>query len=234
MTEDHCDVLVIGGGPAGSTIATLLAMRGRDVVLLEKSRHPHFHIGESLLPFNMPLFDQLGVGSEIKAIGMPKYGAEFVSPCDEKPVMFEFVNAMGNPFPSTYQVRRSQFDEILFRNAARKGAHAIEGCRVTGIEFDRNGAAVTAREESGEERVWRRDSWTPPGATRFLRAAWASSSAAARTTARRSTGISPAPVACPAGRRATSPYSGSSTAGSGSFRSPTERRAWAPFAGPTT
>ena len=153
--EDHCEVLVIGGGPAGSTMAALLAMRGRDVVLLEKSRHPRFHIGESLLPFNMPLFDRLGVGSEIEAIGMPKFGAEFVSPWHDKPVMFEFANAMGNPFPSTYQVRRSQFDEILFRNAAQKGARAIEECRVTGVEFDSDGATVSARMESGQERVWR-------------------------------------------------------------------------------
>ncbi|HEX9672334.1 MAG TPA: FAD-dependent oxidoreductase, partial [Burkholderiales bacterium] len=90
MTDTRCDVLVIGGGPAGSTISALLAQRGRDVVLLEKSRHPRFHIGESLLPFNMPLFERLGVAAEIAAIGMPKYGAEFVSPRHDKPVMFEF------------------------------------------------------------------------------------------------------------------------------------------------
>jgi flavin-dependent dehydrogenase len=155
MAESHCDVLVIGGGPAGSTISALLAQRGRDVVLLEKSRHPRFHIGESLLPFNMPLFERLGVAGEIEAIGMPKYGAEFVSPRYDKPVMFEFANAIGNPFPSTYQVRRSQFDEILFRNAARKGARAIEDCRVTEVEFQRGGALVAAREESGRERTWR-------------------------------------------------------------------------------
>jgi flavin-dependent dehydrogenase len=154
MTESRCDVLVIGGGPAGSTISALLAERGRDVVMLEKSRHPRFHIGESLLPFNMPLFERLGVAKEIESIGMPKYGAEFVSPGYGKPAMFEFVNAMDNPFPSTYQVRRSEFDEILFRNAARKGARAIEGCRVTGVEFRPGGAEVTAREESGRERVW--------------------------------------------------------------------------------
>jgi len=127
MTDTRCDVLVIGGGPAGSTISALLAQRGRNVVLLEKSRHPRFHIGESLLPFNMPLFEQLGVAKEIESIGMPKYGAEFVSHSHEKPVMFEFANAIDNAFPSTYQVRRSEFDHILFRNAARKGARAIEG-----------------------------------------------------------------------------------------------------------
>jgi len=147
-------VLVIGGGPAGSTISALLAQRGRDVVLLEKSRHPRFHIGESLLPFNMPLFEQLGVAREIESIGMPKYGAEFVSPWHEQPVMFEFANALDNSFPSTYQVRRSEFDDILFRNAARKGARAIEGCRVTGVEFRPGGADVAAREESGRERAW--------------------------------------------------------------------------------
>ena len=154
MTETRCDVLVIGGGPAGSTISALLAQRGRDVVLLEKSRHPRFHIGESLLPFNMPLFEQLGVAREIESIGMPKYGAEFVSPWHEQPVMFGFANALDNSFPSTYQVRRSEFDDILFRNAARKGARAIEGCRVTGVEFRPGGADVAAREESGRERAW--------------------------------------------------------------------------------
>ncbi|HEY7744424.1 MAG TPA: NAD(P)/FAD-dependent oxidoreductase [Burkholderiales bacterium] len=154
MDDTRCDVLVIGGGPAGSTISALLAQRGRDVVLLEKARHPRFHIGESLLPFNMPLFEQLGVAAEIEAIGMPKYGAEFVSPRHDKPVMFEFVNAMDNAFPSTYQVRRSEFDAILFRNAARKGARAIEGCRVTEVKFHSGGADVMAREEGGRERVW--------------------------------------------------------------------------------
>ena len=153
-TDAPCDVLVIGGGPGGATISALLAERGRDVVLVEKARHPRFHIGESLLPLNMPLFEKLGVAEEIKRIGMPKYGAEFVSPWHGKPVTFDFADALDKSFPSAYQVRRSEFDHILFRNAVRKGATAIEACRVTGVEFHPGGAVVSARREDGEERKW--------------------------------------------------------------------------------
>jgi len=102
------------------------------VVMLEKERHPRFHIGESLLPLNMPLFERLGVAAEIQAIGMPKYGAEFVSQWHDKPVHVDFANAWDRSFPSTYQVRRSEFDRILFRNAARKGAKTTGGTAATG------------------------------------------------------------------------------------------------------
>jgi flavin-dependent dehydrogenase len=150
-----CEVLVIGGGPAGSTISALLAQAGRDVVLLEKSRHPRFHIGESLLPLNLELFERLGVSEEIKAIGMPKYGVEFVSPWHDKPSMLEFGDAWDKAYPSAYQVLRSDFDHVLFRNAMRRGARAIEGCRVTQVEFRAGQADVQARLEDGGEQAWR-------------------------------------------------------------------------------
>ena len=133
--ESSCEVLVIGGGPAGSTIAALLAQRGRDVLMLEKARHPRFHIGESLLPMSMPMFDQLGVAEEIKRIGMVKLGAEFISPWHGAPVMIDFSDAWDNTWSSAYQVRRDEFDEILFRNAAVKGARITEECKVTDIKF---------------------------------------------------------------------------------------------------
>jgi flavin-dependent dehydrogenase len=154
MSETHCEVLVIGGGPAGSTVSALLAQQGRDVHLLEKSRHPRFHIGESLLPLNLQLFERLGVAEEVAAIGMPKYGVEFVSPWHDKPALLDFADAWDKAYPFAYQVRRSDFDQILFRNALRRGACATEGCRVTGVDFRAGGAQVTARMESGEERAW--------------------------------------------------------------------------------
>jgi flavin-dependent dehydrogenase len=154
MARPTCEVAVIGAGPAGSTLAALLAERGRDVLLLEKDKHPRFHIGESLLPLNLPLFERLGVADEVAAIGMPKFGAEFVSPWHKRPMTFEFAHALDKSFPYAYQVRRSELDLILFRNAVRRGARALEGCRVTGVDFTAAGALVSARLEDGSERAW--------------------------------------------------------------------------------
>ncbi len=149
--DSECDALVIGGGPAGSTAAALLAERGYRVTLLEKARHPRFHIGESLLPANLPLLEKLGLADEVKAIGMEKWGAEFVSPWHDHKQSFQFADAMDKSMPMAYQVRRSEFDEILFRNAARKNARAVEGCQVQKVDFlpAHAGAVVRARHEDG-------------------------------------------------------------------------------------
>ncbi|MBI5429398.1 MAG: tryptophan 7-halogenase [Nitrosomonadales bacterium] len=150
------DVLVVGGGPAGSTISTLLAERGYDVVLLEKSHHPRFHIGESLLPMNLPLFERLGLKEQVASIGMLKYGAEFVSPDHDETSLFEFGQALDKSFPYSYEVRRSELDEILFKNARAKGARAYEGCDVKRIEFpEGERPIVVSQSEDGQEREWR-------------------------------------------------------------------------------
>jgi len=151
-----CDVLVIGGGPAGSSVAALLAERGRRVVLVEKDKHPRFHIGESLLPHNLPLLDRLGVRAQIETSAMHKHGIEFVSPFHGKTVRYEFANAWDRRFPYAFQVRRSSFDHILLQNSAAKGAEVIEECRVTAVAFPENGPpCVTARGKDGETRQWR-------------------------------------------------------------------------------
>jgi flavin-dependent dehydrogenase len=156
QSRDVCEVLVVGGGPAGSTIAALLAQRGVDVVLLEKDRHPRFHIGESLLPFNVPLLKQLGVEQQVDRIGLPKWGVDFVSPDHQRAIHFEFGDAWDKSLPSSFQVRRSEFDHILIRKASANGAEVNEGWRVTEIDLEHgDGVTLTAKDEQGQLRSWR-------------------------------------------------------------------------------
>jgi 2-polyprenyl-6-methoxyphenol hydroxylase-like FAD-dependent oxidoreductase len=219
--QHECDVVVIGGGPAGSSAATLLAERGHKVVLLEKDSHPRFHIGESLLPANMPLFEKLGVADEIHAIGMEKFGATFVSPWHDSTAGFKFAEATDPTMPMAYQVRRSEFDEILFRRASAAGAETHENTRVREIDLGdakrpptSRARAPTARRANGA----RGSSSTPPAATRSSPTRSRSSGATRRTTAPRSSAISATRGAIAASSRATSSSSGSTTAGSGSSR----------------
>ena len=135
QNQRECDVLVVGGGPAGSTIATLLAQKGRRVVVLEKERFPRFHIGESLLPLNLPLFDRLGVADEVAAIGVYKPGAEVISDEHAEAATFRFD---CNPYVNidhSYHVKRADFDKLLLDNTRRLGATVLEGVRVTEVEF---------------------------------------------------------------------------------------------------
>ena len=130
--DENCDVVVVGGGPAGSTIAALLAREGRKVVLLEKEHHPRFHIGESLLPGNVALFDKLGVRDQIEKIGMPKYGIEFVPPDLDYCSYVDFAEGWNPEMASAWQVRRSEMDEGVFRHQlAILGA--INALRIIGI-----------------------------------------------------------------------------------------------------
>ena len=132
-TPEACDVAVIGGGPAGSTVAALLARRGHRVIALEKARHPRFHIGESLLPMNLPVFERLGVLDKVRALGVFKAGADFEADNPRGYNTFAFARAIGKSPPHAYQVWRQDFDRMLYQHARECGADAREGHEVTAV-----------------------------------------------------------------------------------------------------
>ena len=145
-----CEVLVMGGGPAGSTAATLLTRAGRKVILLEKAHHPRFHIGESLLPMNLPLFERLGVLEKVRAMGVFKPGADFEADNERGYNSFEFKRAIGNSPPHAYQVWRQDFDKMLFDHARASGADAREGHEVVAVEqVDSRCSHVDVRTDEG-------------------------------------------------------------------------------------
>ena len=157
ISTTDCDVLVVGGGPAGSTVSALLAEKGWKVTLLEKDHHPRFHIGESLLPLNLPIFEKLGVLDQVHAIGIKKPGADFNSQMEVGGHhQFHFSFALDKNHPYAYEVRRSEFDDLLLRNSQKKGTSVIEGVRVTGVDFPENGGPVVthAVDEAGAKRDW--------------------------------------------------------------------------------
>jgi len=130
------DVAIIGGGPAGSTAAALLARAGRRVVLFEREKFPRFHIGESLLPFSMKAFTRLGLHEKFSSAGfLKKYGGEIMGACSDTGTKFYFKDGYRSQTDHAYQVTRSDFDKVLLDHAAESGAQVHEQTLVSDVIF---------------------------------------------------------------------------------------------------
>ncbi len=142
---DKADVVIAGGGPAGSAAAITLARAGRRVLLLERDAHPRFRIGESLLPYGNDLLRELGVWDDLVADGrfMEKRGAEFGTADGAHFQRFSFAQGLGPAHAFTFQVERSRFDALLFARAATAGATTREHAAVTSLAPDAHGVTVT-------------------------------------------------------------------------------------------
>jgi flavin-dependent dehydrogenase len=148
------DVAIIGGGPAGSTAATLLAQARRRVIVFEREKFPRFHIGESLLPFSMKTFTRLGLHEKFLRAGfIKKFGGEFFSACSNEGTKFYFKDGYRSQTDHSYQVTRADFDKVLLDHAAESGAEVHEGTAVKSVEFANehvdlaiaNGKSIRAR-----------------------------------------------------------------------------------------
>lgn len=145
------DVAIIGGGPAGSTAANLLAQHGRHVIVLEREKFPRFHIGESLLPYSLSAFDRLGVRQKLETCAVEKRGGEVATACGTRRVKFYFANGFRLKHHHAYQVERAVFDQMLLDRARECGAEIREETTVQSTAFDRDG--VTLGTSSGVIRA---------------------------------------------------------------------------------
>jgi flavin-dependent dehydrogenase len=148
LAVESYDVAIIGGGPAGSTAATLLSKAGRRVIVLERDKFPRFHIGESLLPFSMQTFTRLGLQEKLRAGFLEKFGGEIAEAGGEKAAKFYFKDGFGSRTDRSYQVTRSKFDKMLLDHAAESGAEVREETLVENVDFDRDSAMLSLRRDA--------------------------------------------------------------------------------------
>ena len=130
------DVVILGGGPGGATLASCLVRRGRVPLVLERDVFPRFHIGESLLPCSSEVFRDLGLLEELDARFMRKHGARFHDSRTRRTVRYDFSEAFDANFDHAYQVPRAEFDELLLRHAQKLGAEVRESWEATDVLFE--------------------------------------------------------------------------------------------------
>jgi len=137
MKNNNYDVIVMGGGPAGSSIAGILAREGRQVILFEKAIFPRHHIGESLMTDTYWTFRRLGVLEKLRESPfVRKYSVQFANPAGKESRPFYFFEAVHHESAVTWQVTRAEFDHLLINHAAEQGATVHQGVLVKQVLFE--------------------------------------------------------------------------------------------------
>jgi FADH2-dependent halogenase len=151
MSQTVYDAIVIGGGPGGSSVATYLARAGKRVLVLEKEHFPRFHIGESLLPYNHLIFEEMGVLPALENAGFTKkFGAQFHIGNSSKSLKLTFRNGCYTRRPMAFQVERATFDHVLLKHTRASGAEVREGWTVTKFTTENNHVSIEARNDNHE------------------------------------------------------------------------------------
>src|SRR5438132_2834012 len=148
------DVIVIGGGPAGATVSTLIAQQGYRVQLFEREHFPRFHIGESLIPETYWVLRRLNMLDKLKKSAfVKKYSVQFINQHGKLSEPFYFMDHKPHECSQTWQVLRSEFDQLMLQNAREHGVDVHEGVRVLEVLFEGDRAVgVRVLEEDGTER----------------------------------------------------------------------------------
>jgi FADH2-dependent halogenase len=156
VTNDSFDVIVIGGGPGGSSVGSYLAKAGKKVLLLEKEIFPRFHVGESLLPYNSRIFQELGLMPALEAAGFPrKFGAQFGLGDNSKWVGFVFRDGKFTRETEAFQVERAPFDHLLLKHAQALGVDVRQGWSALRYQADDDGITVHATDPDGQPHAFR-------------------------------------------------------------------------------
>jgi flavin-dependent dehydrogenase len=151
---DMYDVIVIGGGPGGSTAGSALAKEGKKVLILERDRFPRFHVGESLIPYGNDVLEKIGAWEKMKDAGfMPKFGAEFVLGNSKGAIEIIFGRFLKPRYAQTFQVERSRFDHLLLEHAESLGCEVWQETKVVSAKVTDDGVSVVCEKDGQSQEV---------------------------------------------------------------------------------